>query len=296
MAIQTIAQLLVEANTIKNATIPGENTATRVGDNLVDIIDTFASITTSPAVANIPKPILSAIGGSSDLYVHFTDTGFDFTQNNPEIFLFRYRNNRNKAGISVGGTVKKLKARYVHPVTVNALTKWAGWKFFSGETKDRDGAVINTRITEWAIPSTILPYQKFILTGFNKYMFWNVLNGGTITAQDVNIFQGGLGNKFGLTSRVEQSNPAIVCNLSGNNRRLNDTDLFGKVVNYAFAVAVDNPNATQTNGLCPKIFGPLSDPIFSILEYDKTNGWSVDVELVVQNNNTWSRAARPSTP
>lgn len=42
MAVKTIADLLVDANVIKNATIPGENTATRVGDNLVDIIDSLA--------------------------------------------------------------------------------------------------------------------------------------------------------------------------------------------------------------------------------------------------------------
>lgn len=287
MAVKTIADLLVDANVIKNATVPGENTATRVGSNLVDVIDSFGL-----GGASLPQPIVSYDNINDKLEVHFADTGFDFTQHNPEIFLFRYRNIRRKKGLTVPATKKKFP-KYVHPITVNANTKWAGWKFFAGTQKDRDGNPVNTRITEWTVPSTIKPYERFELTGFNKYMYWNIIDGGVITSQDVNIFAV---DSFTTKNRVDGTKK---CNLSGSRRQLSETDLFPKTTNYAFALAIDNPLANQTNDLCPKIFGPFSDPLFAIWELDISGSppydKAIDVIMVPQNNNTWFRAARPST-
>lgn len=44
MALKTYAQLVIQANVIKNATAVGSNTPTRVGQMLVDLIDSLPTI------------------------------------------------------------------------------------------------------------------------------------------------------------------------------------------------------------------------------------------------------------
>jgi hypothetical protein len=51
MATRTDAQLTTDANVIKNETAPGANTATRIGNMLIDLVDSKANLdeTSSPA-------------------------------------------------------------------------------------------------------------------------------------------------------------------------------------------------------------------------------------------------------
>jgi hypothetical protein len=57
MATRTDAQLTTDANVIKNETAPGANTATRVGNMLVDAIDSKVNINkiASPTVVGTTK-------------------------------------------------------------------------------------------------------------------------------------------------------------------------------------------------------------------------------------------------
>lgn len=285
MAILPTDQLLIEANLIKNATIAGENTALRVGGTLVDMIDSQLVLP--------PAPIMSWYK-STGLTAHFADSGYDFAVGNPELFLFRYRGKRRSRVIDLLTSLpvaRKKKARYVHPTTIDSVTKWAGWKFFAGEQRLRDSVIVNTRTTEWTLPGTIKPYEKFALSGFNEYMFWTELDNTaapayTVTQHDTNIFSGA---NYSLMSRINSSNATLLQNLAGTNRRMAKDNLFGKVTSYAFAVGIDNPNATKANGLCPKIFGAMSDPIFSILHSVDGSTNPTEVYMVNQVNSRYYR-------
>lgn len=139
------------------------------------------SFSSGRSAASIPTPIIGfkvngpESGTYNELKVHFDANagGFDFTKGNPEIFLFRYRNNRKSTRRDEDNNIiKRIKSsKFVHPSTDGAETKWAGWKFFSGKQYDNDGTEISGRITEWSIPSTIKPYQRFTLN-FVKQIFW----------------------------------------------------------------------------------------------------------------------------
>jgi hypothetical protein len=143
----------------------------------------------------IPQPIVLITGAtdaspSTGISIQFADTGFDFTQGNPEIFLFRWKNGGSKTyRISqfAGQPKRKRFSRWVHPTTEGSEVKWEGWKFFNGN-QYYNGAFqqITGRTTEWLIPPTIKPYEKFGID-FNKYMFWNLTSGGT-KYFDINVF------------------------------------------------------------------------------------------------------------
>jgi hypothetical protein len=213
----------------------------------------------------IPVPIICLTSNTNSIGVKFSDYGFDFTQNNPEIFLFRWRNKRkSKKEISLGVFEKRVRpSKWVHPTTDGADLKWEGWKFFNGDQKYYKPVfgytytgTITGRVTEWAIPSTIKPYEEFQID-FNRYMFWNVFaDDGSSINFDVNVFDGSYGT-FSPTSHGSGGNYIAI----GGSRQLK-----GNIVKYSLAVGVDNPDATKTNGLCPKIFGAFSEPFYSIIE------------------------------
>lgn len=211
----------------------------------------------------IPVPMISLTSNTNSIGVKFSDYGFDFTQNNPEIFLFRWRNKR-KSQIKDGlGTVIGKRIRpsgWVHPSTDGSDIKWEGWKFFNGEHKyikpHGYTGTITGRVTEWSIPSTIKPYEEFAID-FNRYMFWSVFaNDGSSINFDTNVFDGSYGT-FSPISHNDGTNTIYLGGLRG---------IRGNVVKYSLAVGVDNPDATKTNGLCPKIFGAFSEPFYSIIE------------------------------
>ena len=136
----------------------------------------------------IPTPIIGITGLTTDLVVHFLDQGFDFTTGNPELFLFRWRNNSKKKITAVPDNIKKRNtSRWVHPTTDDADVKWDGWKFFNGRQKTPYNGIVTGRITEFEVPSTIKPYERF-LVNFNKYMFWYSFDGSNET-YDVNVWQ-----------------------------------------------------------------------------------------------------------
>jgi hypothetical protein len=217
----------------------------------------------------IPQPIVSITGTTGNgVAIQLPDTGLDYTINNPEIFLFRWRNShRSKTGLKR----KRKRSNWVHPSTDGANTKWQGWKFFGGSQIDANGVIFTGRTTEWAIPSGITPYEKFSVD-FNKYMFWNIRDTNTNEVfTDVNVWS--------YDSFLPTLHQTVNYNINIGGSKINKSS---NIIKFCFAVAIDNPEATKTNGLCPKIFGPLSEPIFSIIQ--KNLSGFIDVILVKENH------------
>lgn len=217
----------------------------------------------------IPQPIISITGSNADgIAIQLPDTGLDLTIGNPEIFLFRWRNShRTKFGVRK----RKKKSKWVHPSTDGANVKWSGWSFFGGSQVNASSYIISGRTTEWEIPSGTKPYEKFGVD-FNKYLFWGItdkVTGGTTT--DVNVWS------YDSFSPTIHETTGYTINIGGS-KKLRNAD----IIKYSFAVAVDNPKATKTNRLCPKIFGPLSEPIYSIIKASGVN--YIDVILVKGNH------------
>jgi len=217
----------------------------------------------------LPQPIVNFDGDG--LVIHFMDTGFDFTTSqNPEIFLFRWKNTKKK-------TNRKKGSGWVHPSTTNATIKWEGWKFFNGEHKYNifiDGqlvldGVIN-RETEWGIPTNILPYENINIT-FNRHMFWRLFDNNKFSPNII----------FDENFVNESDGYTDITNLPSNIKIASNRPN-SKVVKYCVALAVDNPSATKTNGLCPKIFGPFSEPFYSVV--NKFNGIYGEIKLIKQNH------------
>ena len=223
----------------------------------------------------IPQPIVLLTGGtttmlSQGLAIQFPDTGFDFTSNNPELFLFRwkrgnhtYRTNKNDPR----GRRKKY-AKWVHPTTENSDVKWAGWKFFNGK-QFNEGYELTGRTTEWSIPSTIIPYEVFGIN-FNKYLFWNLVSNGSLSQYDTNVWSSLVFTPEDHLVGVDKI--GIGMNLRNNGRPK------ANIQKFSLAVAVDNPNATKSNGLCPKIFGPMSEPFYTVV--DLNGGDYSDIGIV----------------
>jgi len=248
--------------TVDKVNFVGENvTATRLGNTI--------KVEITGSTSNIPRPLIGIDSENSKLIISFPDTGFDFTKDNPELFLFRYKNVKHSKH---GDKRRKKKAGFVHPSTHDASTKWAGWKFFNGHHfyKGNNGisdTVIEGRITEWPIPSTILPYQN-IEIAFNIPMFWNKRNiGTTVVSPSVEFDIDPFANNFTTdTHAIGDEDSRFVAQIGSSHQRTKDGigNNYPNIVRYALAVAVDNPLATKTNGLCPKIFGPLSEEFFTV--------------------------------
>ncbi len=228
-------------------------------------------------VATIPTPMIGVNGRSNVINIQFTDLGFDFAKNNAELFLFRYRNAKRKKIIDrnnqSNGTKKKIPAKWVHPTTADASTKWNGWKFFNGEQSLYNPQTFSTegipgRVTEYSIPANLLPYQRFNIE-FNRYMFWRKTSVAGTTF-DANF--------------ISEANPTTTTDVLDMYVGMggSSTGMIGK---FALAVAMDNPLATKQNGLCPKIFGTLSEPFYSVLA--RENGKDqpfVDIKLVTETD------------
>jgi hypothetical protein len=223
----------------------------------------------------IPTPMIGITGSNYDLVVHFLDQGFDFTQGNPELFLFRWKKSSRK---KVGGVRKKKPSGWVHPSTDGANVKWQGWKFFGGgQVSAFNNIGVTGRTTEFEIPSTIKPYERFSVN-FNKYMFWYTNLSGTL--YDINVFPLG---SFDPTNHQDGEAEIRLTNTK-------DDVGYGKLGNiqkYCLAVGVDNPAATKTNGLSPKIFGDLSEPFYSV--YDLVVN---DIKIIKENDRNHFRVIK----
>lgn len=220
----------------------------------------------------IPQPIIHIVGyPTNQLSVKFSDTSFLTPENNAEIFLFRWRNrHRTKTNTPIT-RIRRKKSKWYHPSTASADTKWQGWKFFNGKQYNRNGIEITGRITEWDLPLNLLPYQLHTLN-FNEYLFWNVEDQNTGgTTSDVNVFTGY--DIFTPTDHYASGDYLI--RLGGLNNRAN-------IMKYCLAIAIDNPDATKSNGLVPKIFGPFSEPFYSVIKKSGTN--YDDIKLIKSND------------
>jgi hypothetical protein len=270
MANKTDQELILEASVIRNETQNKANTAIRVGNMFLDLIGSKANKNLI-----IPTPIISIdksqINNNQQLRVSFNDSDFDFSKGNPEIFLMRYKNSGRKiikTILNPIGERRQYKAKFVHPTTEGSDMKWNGWKFFNGKQSIFRGVwniPVTGRVTEWTIPLNILPYQQFIVP-FNIYMFWTQQDFINNTAQyDQNFFTNFA--EYSTTDPVSIIDPNLFVRI-GNSQRSRDRPTYSKTQKYALVVAVDNPLATKTNGLCPKIFGPLSEEFYSVLKIE----------------------------
>ncbi len=226
----------------------------------------------------IPQPIVLFTGNTGQyirngLAIQFSDTQFISASNNPELFLFRWKKGRYsyRENISDPRGKRKKNPKWVHPTTQGSETKWAGWKFFNGKQWHYpNGIELTGRTTEWAIPQTIIPYEIFGID-FNKYMFWNFRTSGLLQSWDQNVFPSG-----DFSPTIHQVSPDTI--------RIGMQKPQSNIIKYSLAVAIDNPDATQSNGLCPKIFGPLSEPFYTVVFKDNGAGGFVDINLVRDNH------------
>jgi hypothetical protein len=265
MAQKTDAELTLEAQQIRNETNIGANTAVRVGEMMLDLIDSKTNTANGGSGVVIPAPIIDINGNGTSgvINISFANSTFDFSTGNPEIFLMRYKNTRRKMYYVNAEKVRVRRASgYVHPTTFDASVKWQGWKFFNG-THSWIGTTnaFENRVTEWSIP-VLIPYQTFQIT-MNPYLFWNFKN------MDNNQLLGYDENFFHASSWYTTSNLADDANykasVGGNKKNKLAFMKWHKSQEFALVVAIDNPAATKTNNLCPKIFGEMSQPFTSML-------------------------------
>ena len=286
MAQKTYAELIAEAELIRDETATNANTATRVGSTLIDMID-FGSISQS-----IPIPLIGIQGNGTSgiLEISFGATDFDFTKGNPEIFLMRYRNTRKKMKFVNGVRVWRYnKAGYIHPSDATASSKWQGWKFFGGSQKIRIlGELFETpRTTEF--PITIATNYDIMNISLNRFMFWSLKDyANDIVTSDVNIFPGEL---ISRTNNVPSNDINLKVSIGGFRHQKTGLALYTKLQEFALCVAVDNPFATKTNGMCPKILGQISQPFNSILVFENTgkNAHVNDVQFILKRTNYRSK-------
>jgi len=294
MGQKTDAELRASAIQIRNETQTNQNTALRVGEMLADFADSKANAFYGSGI--IPVPIIAfKQGGASvenpPLEVHFGGTSFDFTKHNPELFLFRYRKSHRKKIIPtlINAGHKIIRSGWTHPTTMGNGTKWQGWKFFCGGQNYFNHEFpatphpIENRVTEWAVPATIKPFQKLQID-FNRFMFWITntasLDGASIAINpDADISYVRVVRLFTIDNPVNVYNGLQFIRIAGSKLKKN-IPRFSKSQKFALALAIDNPLATKTNGLCPKIFGELSEPFYTALQYDKITKAITDVVFV----------------
>lgn len=296
MANKTDQELILEASVIRNETQNKANTAIRVGNMFLDLIGSKANKNLI-----IPTPIITidkTFGQLQQLRVSFAGSDFDFTKGNPEIFLMRYKNSGRKKVKTISiptGERKFYFSKFVHPTTEGSNIKWNGWKFFNGKQSiHRFSTGVNLpvtgRVTEWSIPSNVLPHQQFIVP-FNRYMFWTQENLGTgLISYDQNFFTDPLYLEYTTTNPVSIYDPSQYIRI-GNSQQNKDHPTYSKTQKYALVVAVDNPLATKTNGLCPKIFGPLSEEFYSVLKIESSR--IIDVILEKRQMTKSAHLKRP---
>lgn len=284
MAQKTTAQLTLEAQQIRNETEIGANTAVRIGDMLLDIVDSKAN--NGGAIA-APIVTFGTSVNNGSINIQFADTSFLAEAVNPEIFLFRWRKNRKaKYNNKLGDILRRTKyARFVHPTDKNAGTRWQGWRWFNGnQLWSKIGSALGTQVlqnrqTEWAIPPTLAPMEKFSIN-FNIYMFFQEVDDSDtyLARYDVNLFNG---VDYTLTNPRSADNSDLRVSLGGSaSKRQFTTQKYGKTQKYCLAVAVDNPAATKTNGLCPKIFSNYSEIFYTIVADAGNDNAPIGVKMV----------------
>lgn len=225
----------------------------------------------------IPQPIVLLTGDTSQtvrkgISIQLPDTEFLSSSSNPELFLFRWKRGSYtyRTNISDPRGKRRKNSKWVHPTTEGSETKWAGWKFFNGKQQHYYGIELTGRTTEWAIPQTIIPYEIFGID-FNKYMFWNKRSLGILAEYDTNVWSSG-----DFSPTIHSVFPDYI--------KIGMQRSNSNIIKYSLAVAIDNPEATQSNGLCPKIFGPLSEPFYTAVFKDEVQGGFIDINLVRDNH------------
>jgi hypothetical protein len=278
MAQKTDIQLRQEAYVIRNENARRANTAMRVGDMLLDIIDNKVNV--EETSATIPIPIIfieRPVEAGNGLHISYRDTGFDFsTTQNPKLFLFKWKETRKTRKKQVTKTILQ---GWKHPVDMDWEANWQGWKFFGGK-QSCPVATENVllRRTEWDVDANLKPMQKQLID-FNKYYGWREKDSteGVVYRFDENVFNDPI---FSLSDPVSgQKKIALTGKRSASNHLH-----YQKIQKFAFAFAVDNPKATKTNGLCPVIFGAMSEPIYQVLKVVGTSNPSDVIMTHISQN------------
>lgn len=231
----------------------------------------------------IPRPMIeyrnkggSTIGGFDTsgnpsfhklITVHFLPTSPEWLSHEPQLFLFRYKNKRNKR--------KKVKA-WVHPSDTWMVhnNRWFGYPMYGGKQMGFGGVDIrlqHERRTEWLIgenlndttfnrnaPYELSPYvRKEIVLNLSSY--WNDAS----TGFDELRFPMSI-SSFESASR----------RLTGAKNRASDA----KAQYFKFAYAIKNPDF-PSNSNNPVLFGDFSD--FICVYPKRSKGNYIDIQLKI---------------
>jgi hypothetical protein len=200
-------------------------------------------------IINIPKPILRYYG-DDNLMMYTAGYSNEWLKYQPMAFLFRQKNKRNNRDKSTA---------WVHPVDINAPTRWSGFGIYNGTRDDQDGNPLPGLITEVELPNTYNGRDGFKFP-FNRFMFWRSLNG-------IDVIPNGLqGYSWKDFNEINTYNSGRIIGTSNSGYSLSTRKLRRKkkIQKFRIAFGIRNPNVDATTRQSPMIFGPMSDVIFTM--------------------------------
>ena len=202
----------------------------------------------------IPKLIMS-IGDFnketkySDLFASYLPTSSEtWKEYNPRIFLFQYRQKRLKK--SVKNNPRPKNAGYYHPVHNNGAD-YPNSKFFGGTQTDKKGVILPAKKTEFAIDSSVIPYEKMAIE-FDALAY-------TKSGTDE------LGGLKAIKAKEFPFSSSLLSIKGGSTKRFRGMT-YGKgtksvgAIRFKFAIGIDNPNVEARDN-SPVIFGEMSEQI-----------------------------------
>lgn len=219
--------------------------------NLAMPVTNNTRLTDVANIINIPQPILRYYG-DDNLMMYSAGYSTEWLNYQPIAFLFRYKNKRNSRDERQG---------WVHPVDINAPTRWAGFGVYNGDRRDSTGNQMPGIITEVELPNTYNGRDGFKFP-FNRFMFWRSVNG--IDVNPAGLENGNTWHDFNCDINIESQGRII--GQSNKKYSKEDRKLLRKkkVQKFRIAFGIRNPNVDATTGQSPMIFGPMSDLILTM--------------------------------
>jgi hypothetical protein len=218
----------------------------------------------------IPQVQHEILSGGLKAYFREESINKTWLSMNPEVFLMRDKRKKKHKSKGVNEYVTKGQG-IVHPHDKdNSIGKWAGWKWFGGK---QVGVIPGTNpslaTSQDLLRQTEFPFTKTVaneteLIPFVNEMFWRDVNGVDYFPETT------LSGYYANTSLRP----------GGNFKGGSQIQKRRKTQKFYLVFAVDNPFATKTNELCPKIFGPISLPFYTTIAMDQ--GGSIRILLTAQ--------------